>query len=278
MLQAGLMYMNELWRPGVTISSSSEVPSWEASNLLDIRTNRKWRTQNTVTADFTVEFPSPGVSIDVLSAIFPRITNPRYSEHFGVTQWCLPTDQIQHTLDPVGGTAGAGALYDSGAINCDVDPTLGYHLHLLPSVETGVGFWKCSIECSSRTAENFFDLMNIMAGRAMRPEIRFSYNSNLTRTDLAEVGVVPGSGMRIPNKREKVLTWKGSFDHIYDAEYNQWFDFETWVGKSEPFLFWLREDGDLSRQCMQCMVAETTGISELTFDGNSKPLTLIEHR
>lgn len=140
------------------ITASSEAGNLVADNLRAQPISVRWRTTD-LNAYVDFDFGAD-VEIGVVALRFYR---PGLGTIGGT---------ITHTIDADGGTPGAGAVYDSGAIDANVDADHGYHLHLLPTAATG-RYWRCALDLSG---PSFVDIGRAWAGPAFQPTLNVAYD------------------------------------------------------------------------------------------------------
>lgn len=143
-------YVNHV--DGGTLSASAQSGDLSPSNMASPIIDRVWRTQ-TLTAYGQVDFGADK-TVDCLALRFSRAVT-------------LPTSgTVTHALDADGGTPGAGAVYDSGAVSIGVADGYGYHLHVPASSQTA-RYWRFTFNI---TGVDFIDVVRAWAGEAFRPD------------------------------------------------------------------------------------------------------------
>jgi len=236
---------------------------------------------------FQIDFGAD-VAIQSLTVVFPRITNP-YRKY--ETQEILPTDLIRHYLDADGGTAGAGAVFDSGAVSCKAEATRGYSVTAL-STEVTARYWRCQVNAASRASEGFFLVALGFAGPIFQPSFPHIYGDKLGFDDNSEIQRTPSSQTGFVTRNERTLKAVLVWDFIPDSERDAWDAMDEHAGKTEPIVYG-RPNYDLAATSAvtgpdfyvldgkKCFVGNNQSDLSLTsrqYDANIKQIQLTEHR
>lgn len=236
---------------------------------------------------FQIDFGAD-VAIQSLTVVFPRITNP-YRKY--ETQEILPTDLIRHYLDADGGTPGAGAVFDSGAVACNAEATRGYSVTALAS-EVTARYWRCQINAASRATPGFFLVGLAMAGPIFQPTFPQIYGDKLGFHDNSEIQRTPSSQTGFVTRNERTLKAALVWDFIPDTERAAWDAMDEHAGKTEPIVYG-QPNYDLAATSAvagpnfyvlggkKCFVGNNQSDLSLTsrqFNANIKQIQLTEHR
>ena len=138
------------------LTPSAEVQSLPATNLLIEDVNKVWGidTLSPGNTDFSLDIDL-GADYDIGTVAFTlgwRADRPFKKLE---TPMMAPTDKVQITVDAAGGTIGAGAVADSGLVDCGVAPLIGYHVFHLPAPAPGA-LIRISIDAISRATEGYW--------------------------------------------------------------------------------------------------------------------------
>ncbi|WP_422363189.1 hypothetical protein [Pyruvatibacter mobilis] len=157
--------VNHVDRSGTVLTASDTAGDLGPSNMVNPIIARPWRTTS-LTAYCTIDFGAD-VDIGVLALRFPRNT-------------AFPTaGTVQHQLDPNGGSAGAGATYDSGAVSINTTDGYGYHVIVLGS-EYSARYWHFTFNVSG---VSFVDVGRAWAGPVFRSTYGLAYGDQDTWAD-----------------------------------------------------------------------------------------------
>lgn len=141
---------------GVTLTPSIEVQSLPATNLLQEDVNQVWGvdTLSAGNTDFSLDVDL-GQDLDVGTiglVVGWRLDRPHKKLD---TPMMAATDTIRITVDNAAGTIGTGAIADSGTVNCNINPRLGYHVFHLPTPAPASQI-RISIDAISRATAGFW--------------------------------------------------------------------------------------------------------------------------
>lgn len=184
-----LAYSDLVSASGTTITAGSYLGDLTPANVADPRMGLRWRTDDlsdTIDFDF-----SSDQSIDHLLLRFARDVD-------------LPTGgTIRHYLDADGGTPGAGAAWDSGAVAHGLEAGYAYHWQKPPTTVTA-RYWRVAY---GLTGASFVDLCRAWAGSAITPDYGFEPGWTDDWEDLTRVGTGVRSGAAFvdPRPRQRVV-------------------------------------------------------------------------
>lgn len=236
---------------------------------------------------FQIDF-SADVAIQSLTVVFPRITNP-YRKY--ETQEILPTDTIRHYLDADGGTAGTGAVFESGVVACNAERDRGYSVTAL-ATEVNARYWRCEINAASRATPDYFLVALAMAGPIFQPSFPHIYGDKLGFDDNSEIQRTPSSQTGFVTRNERTLSASLVWDFIPDTERAAWDAMDAYAGKTEPIVYG-QPNYDLSATSAnagpdfyvldgkKCFVGNNQSDLSLTsrqHNANIKQIQLTEHR
>lgn len=255
-------------------------------HVIDRFTFRQWQAPSH-NEWFQLDFQKD-VSLQCLAVVFPRITNPYRANE---TQEILPTDLIQHWLDADGGTAGTGAVFNSGAVACGAHADRGYSVLALDTA-VSARYWRCQITANSRSSKGYFLVSYAQPGPIFQPSfphiygerIGFDDNSDLQRAASSQVGHVA--------RNERTLKASLVWDFIPDSERASWASMDEFAGQTEPIVFALSSPNAATVSSVtgpNAKIVEGDRVfigvnqSDLTltsrqFDANIKQIQLTEHR
>lgn len=266
-----LAYDNHVFRNATTLTASSTIGTFSADHLKDKRMYRQWRC-NGVTGYVDVDFTTAR-DMDVLAFIGPRYVGPDNRDNL---QWFITTDQVRHYLDNT--TFGAGAIYDSGWVDCGVHPDRGYHVHLPDSRKTA-SKWRIQFNIASRTTAAYFDVSLLFAATIFQPAINYGFGDQLDMMDNSLLVTVPTTGGRLTSKYDRQLSFSAPFDWIPSAtDRDLWIAFNDHVGTTEPFLMGLNDTAPLGRKVMLAVQQKTSPLSEQNYVYSSRDFAAVEHR
>ena len=206
------------------------------AHILDRYTFRQW--QSPAEDDwFEIDFGA-NVSIQFLLVVFPRILDVRRRAD---VQEIIATDEIHHWLDADGGTAGTGAVFNSGLVDCEVSPRRGYHVMVLASA-VSARYWRCRINAASRASEGFFLVMMADAGPVFQPSFNHIYGETIGFPDNAETQRTPSSQASFITRNERTMIARLIWDFIPDSEKPSWQAMDEYAGTTEPVVFGIAND------------------------------------
>lgn len=239
--QAWFGYEDHAGQPRATITTSNTGADGASlspvAHVLDKLTFRQW--QSPTNSDwFQVDFGA-NVALQFFTVVFARKTSP-YQKYD--TQEIASTDTVRHKVDAQGGTPGAGAVFDSGSIQCRADPKRGYHVCALNSAVTG-RYWRCEINAASRAGAGFFLVMFAQAGPIFQPTFNHIYGETLGFPDNAENQRAPSSQSIFVTRNERTLRARLIWDFIPDSERDSWRNMFEYSGTTEPITFAISSEG-----------------------------------
>jgi len=180
------------------LSASSSAGDLSIANVADPRVGRRWRVMSPggwAQADF-----GANVSLDTIALAFPRDVP-------------LATGTVQHQFDADGGTPGAGAVYDSTAINLGLVAGYGIHVLQLPA-PISARYWRWTYALTSAYA----DTGRAWAGTSWQPAANFSYGAGDEWDDLSSVSISKRSGAEFVDAKPRQRSMAFSLDFMLDAD------------------------------------------------------------
>lgn len=215
-----LSWVNHVDASGAIITASSTAGDLSASNLADTIIGKRWRT-TVLTAHVDIDWGADK-TVGVLALRFPRDTT-------------FPTSgSITHQLDADGGTAGAGAAYDSGAISIGAADGYGYHVHVLATA-VSARYWRFTF--SGVTGLPYIDVGRAWAGEAWSPTYGVSFSDEDEWEDLSAVSIAERSGSEYVDERPRRRRRAFELDALSISEGDDLREMGRIVGVSRQILF-----------------------------------------
>lgn len=157
-------WVNWVDMPGVTFEASSEALALPASNLADEDIAQVWAVTDLSagSTDFHVDIDLLQPSeIGVIALVLGwRLDRPSKLRE---TPMMAATDKVRFFIDGAADDFGTGAVADSGSLDCNIDPYLGYHVWLPETAVTGQKI-RVSIDAVSRADAGFWWGTRLWAG------------------------------------------------------------------------------------------------------------------
>ncbi len=224
MAKALLSWTNLADASGVVLSASDQAGDLSPSNVVDPIIGRRLRV--TITGWLQVDLGAND-SMFFMALRFPRDTP-------------LPTaGTVQHQLDADGGTPGAGAVYDSGAIAINTSDGYGYHFHLPSSAQTA----RYARVTFNITGISFIDVGRFwLGGEAFRPTFDVSGGYEDRWEDLSLISVAERAGAEYVDERARRRLMAFGFDALSQAERDTLREMNRLAGTSQQILFCLDTD------------------------------------
>jgi hypothetical protein len=223
MAKALLSWINHVDLSATVLSSSGHAGDLAPSNLADPIVGKRFRTTSLTgwgQADF-----GANKTVGVLALVFPRDTTFPTS---GTVRWQLDVD---------GGTAGAGATYDSTAISIGASEGYGYHLHL--PTEASVRYVRFTFAV---TGLSFIDVGRLWAGEAWRPDVNIVGGYEDEWDDLSVISRAQRSGAEYVDERPNQRLYAVGLEALDDSDRNDIREMQRIVGISKQLLFCLDPD------------------------------------
>lgn len=151
-----ISWLNWADRPDTVFTPSAEIASLPASNLADEEINQVWgvdgltpgATDFYVDVELVQDLPIGSIAL-VLGWRLDRPTKILEAPMMALT------DKIQITVDPKAGVFGAGTVHDSGLVDCNIDPYLGYFV-FHPTTSGNGAKIRVAIDAISRATLGFW--------------------------------------------------------------------------------------------------------------------------
>lgn len=209
-------WINHVPASPTLISASSANSTMPVQNLSDPRPGKRWRSETDAwgQCDFGGD-----VSAGVFLLRYPRDT-------------ATPGGTVQHLLDENGGTAGTGALTDSGAISLGLAEGYGYHLYT-PESEATLRYWRFQY---AATGVPVLDTGFAWAGPLWSPKINFAYDPADQWFDFSRRQQSPRSGSLFIEEGPRQRRFAFAFTHMDAADAATMFEMKREVGTSRQLL------------------------------------------
>lgn len=237
-----LSWVNHVDRPNAVLSASQDVGDGAVANLASPIVGRRWRTTQ-LTGWAQVDFGAD-VEVGVLALRFPRDT-------------AFPTaGTVSHTLDADGGTPGAGATYDSGAVAIGAAEGYGYHVHI-PATAKTARYWRFTFNVSGLS---FIDVGRAWAGAAWRPTFGIAEGTDEDEwADLSRVSASNRSGAEFPDERARQRFLAFGLNALSDTERDDIRELQRLIGVSKQMLF-VRDPDNGATETILGRLAQSTPI------------------
>jgi len=192
-----LSFTNQVDQAGVVLSSSATLGDNAPQNMTDPIIGRRCRLSGG-TGYVQFDFGA-NKTIDVVCLVFPRDT-------------AFPTSgTITHAFDANGGTPGAGAAHDSGAVAIGTYEGYGYHFYA-PSVSAR--YWRATFNTSS----SFVDIGRAWAGQKFQPEINVPYGYLDVWEDRSRITATERSGAEYVDHKPLQRGFSFGLQHLSESE------------------------------------------------------------
>ena len=238
-----LSWQNLIDSSATVLTASQQAGDLAIENVANPIVGRRWRTTS-LTAWGQADFGSDQ-EIGVVGLVFPRDTT-------------FPTSgTITHTFDADGGTAGAGAALDSGAVAIGTVAGYGYHLYR-PTTPVTARYWRWTFNVSG---VNFIDVGRAWAGEAWRPSVNISLGWGDEWGDLSRLSAAAKSGAEFvdPGPRQRAVAF--GLDFMSDEDRADVREMQRIAGLSNQVLFCQDPDA-YARETILGRIAESTPIRE----------------
>lgn len=252
-----LSWQNQVDLSGAILSASSAAGDLAVDNLANPIVGRRWRTTD-LTAWGQVDFGAD-VSLGVLALVFPRDTS-------------VPTaGTVTHQLDADGGTAGAGAAYDSGAVAIGTSAGYGYHVHV-PASTQSARYWRFTFNVSG---VDWVDVGRAWAGEAWRPTYSIAFGYDDGWRDLSRISASERSGAEFVDARARQREFAFGLNALSDSEASEIREMDRIAGLSGQLLF-VKDPESPGRETILGRMASSSAIRHANIDIHSKAFALRE--
>ncbi len=210
--------VNEVDGAATVLTASSEAGDLTISNVANPIIGRVHRT-TVLTAFGQADFVTDK-TIDVAALIFARTAG-------------LPlAGTVQHTFDADGGTPGAGAAHDSGAIAIGTADGYGYHVYK-PSASVTARYWRWTFAI---TGVNFIDTGRAWAGAVFQPGVDINFNDPDDWGDLSVISQSVRSGAEFIDTRPRQRRMGFGLSALSDSDRISVRDIKRRIGNSKQIL------------------------------------------
>lgn len=221
------------------LTASQSAGDGAVSNLANPVVGRRWRTTD-MAAYVDIDFGADK-TVDVLALVFPRDS-------------AFPgLGSLSHTLDPDGGTPGAGAAWSSGAVAIGLVAGYGYHVQMPPASVTA-RYWRFAF---NTVGVPVIDVGRAWAGSGFRPEYNISYGYEDRWDDLSRVSASARSGAEFVDSRARQRSYAFGLDAVTDSEKSTVREFARITGISSQVLFVKDPDNPATETLLGRMVQST---------------------
>jgi|GEM_PF-3100109 len=213
-----LSWTNHVDASAAILSASAAVGAMPVANIADSRMGRRWRTA-TLTAYGQVDFGSDK-TVGVVALRFARDTT-------------FPTaGTVQHQLDADGGTAGAGAAYDSTAVAINTADGYGYHVHV-PASSVAARYWRFTFNVSG---VSFIDTSRAWAGEAWSPTYNIAFGYGDEWEDMSRMSQAERSGAAFVDPRNRQRLFSFGLEAMSESERDDIREMQRIAGVSQQVL------------------------------------------
>ena len=151
-----ISWLNWVDRTDTIITPSAEILELPAKNLANEEVSQVWGVENLsvgstsfyVDVELFKDLPIGSIAL----VLGWRIDRP--SKVFDVPMMAA-NDKIRISVDPKAGSFGAGTRFDTGVIDCSIDPHLGYHVQHIQNQPDGAKI-RVEIDVPSRASAGFW--------------------------------------------------------------------------------------------------------------------------
>lgn len=200
-----------------TVTASAATGDLGPTNLQNPIIGRRWRT-TVLTAHVDIDFGADK-TVKVLVLRAPRGTT-------------LPGGTVRHQLDADGGTPGAGAALDTGAIALGMAEGYGYHVYYNATGVTA-RYWRFTLAASG---VSFVDLGRAWAGEGIGLSRNIAYGWQQRAIDLSTNQRSQRSGARYPDQRDRLWEHVVSLDTMGASDRDEVREILRAAGTSEQVL------------------------------------------
>lgn len=216
---SGLSWVNHIDGSATVLSASQTAGDLSISNVADPVVGKRWRT-TTLTAYGQADFGA-NKTIGIVCLRFPRDT-------------AFPTaGTVTHRFDADGGTAGAGATLNSGALAIGTTEGYGYHVYKL-STAISARYWRWTFNV---TGVSFVDVGRAWAGEWFVPtyDIAFGYGDEWG--DLSGISASRRSGAEFIDAGPRQRLFAFGLNALSESERNSIREMQRIAGVSQQILF-----------------------------------------
>lgn len=238
-------YVNLIDAPQTSLTASSQLGDLSISNISDTRIGKRWRCAGP--SDYGQADFGSDVLIDIVVLAFPRDTP-------------LAAGTVQHQFDADGGTAGAGAVLDSGAIDLGLADGYGYHV-FRPDAPVTARYWRWTYSLTTPYA----DTGRAWAGEVWEPDVNFDLGAAEEWGDLSVVTQSARSGAEFVDHRSRLRAYSFSLGFMDEADKATVRELKRIVGISKQLLI-VKTPDDAALETIICRLRETNPILATNFN------------
>lgn len=235
MARCVLSYENYIAESATVLTANgAEVSGLGINRLKDTQIRKRWRTPvGSLTPVVDADFGSSKL-VDVVAWAQPNDAGMLNSDGIA-TGYMASTDTVRHQFDLT--TAGAGAVYDSTAVACNIKADMGIHAFVLPA-QISARYWRTTFNATSLAGYvNYLDMGIAWCGKKFVPAKNMQYGFNWAFTDQSAIAGVQTSGLefvRLGARRRNVVF---SFDALSASDAETISLMGRFVGTSRQVLF-----------------------------------------
>lgn len=267
-----LSWFNWVDAASATLTADVEAGDLVAENLRERQGYKVWRSDGLSTgatdAGLSVDFGRVR-EVEALAVMFPRSNDPTLYDE---PEDFAASDTIRHRLSAV--SAGAGELYDSGAVASGVLAGYGYHVVRL-NAAVNARYWRIDLDAISRADLGYVDVARVWAGPVWAPAIGFSFGDGYGWGSDSSVSRASRGVAEFVDNIEPLRTWSMALDGLSDEEREELLEFERRVTTGAQFLI-ARSDVSSGKGEMLARQQQSLGLSSLALARNSKAFRLVE--
>lgn len=266
-----LSWINHVDRRGTITVTPDAVAGFPASNLQSDKIKKRCRIEGG-SAQIDVDF-----GLDVECGVIALAQPDRAARVYGDDPYTLlaATDTWQILLDADGGTPGAGAAYDSGAVETGVQPRYGYLCHVITS-PVQARYARIIIDSA---VLDYIDLGRLWIGPYFQPGRNFSYDwaRRVVSGTQAQTNQVTPSMIQYVDEGERAHETILPFEFLSPEDAEIVYGFIYDVGKAQQFLLCWNPD-DAARTTRFARLADEPGLVNRFFKVHGATFTAIESR
>lgn len=236
-----LSWVNHIDDGATILTASDAAGDLSISNVADSIIGRRHRTA-VLTAHGQADFGS-NKTVDIVCLRFPRDTPIPLS------------GTVTHTFDADGGTPGAGAAHDSGAISIGAADGYGYHVYK-PANAVTARYWRWTFNISE---VSFIDTGRAWAGEILQPTFDISFGYGDEWADLSRVSSARRSGAQYVDERARARVMRFAFNALSESERDEIREMGRLAGIAKQVLF-VRDPADPAKETILGRMSETTPI------------------
>ncbi len=252
-----LSWANHVDVSGAVLTASASAGDLSISNVADPIVGRRHRLTS-LTGWGQVDFLT-NKTVGLLALVFPRDTT-------------FPTSgTIRHQLDADGGTAGAGAAYDSTAVAIGTVDGYGYHVHQL-ATPVSARYWRWTFNV---TGVSYIDVGRAWAGETWSPTYNIAFGYADEWSDLSRISVAERSGAEYVDERPRQRVFAFGLEALSEAERDDIREMQRLAGISKQILL-VKDPANWDTETVLGRLAASTPILHRDLSIFSKAFTIRE--